>query len=148
MPHASRDHQNFHVGLKAFIEKDEKLLILQDNRGEWELPGGRVEKRERNKDLKTILTRETTEELGENIKLEIGPVFHNWIRVPPQNDRVYKNTDFTIFLVGFRCTYVGGEISLSPEHKNFKWINRGDVKKLKFENTYQEAVEYYFKNNS
>ena len=141
MAHISRDHQDFHVGLKAFLEKDKKLLILQDNDGFWELPGGRIEKREIYKDLKIILAREVGEELGKDVKYEIGSIFHNWIRKPN------KDKDFTIFLVGFLCIFKEGEITLSKEHKNFRWISKSEAKKLKFENTYKKAVEYYFKNN-
>jgi 8-oxo-dGTP pyrophosphatase MutT (NUDIX family) len=39
-----REHQQFHAGLKAFIAQGDKLLILQDEEGLWELPGGRTEK--------------------------------------------------------------------------------------------------------
>ena len=137
MDSSGREHQNFNVGLKAFIEKDKKLLILQDNEGEWELPGGRVEKSEINKSLNEILSRETGEELGKDFKLTIDRIFNAWIRRP-------GDADFCIFLVGFECKYVSGEITLSSEHRDFRWIGKEEIGELKFENTYQEAVEYYF----
>jgi len=118
-----REHQDFNVGLKAFIEKDKKLLILQDNDGEWELPGGRVEKSEINKSLSDILLRETGEELGEDFKLSVDHIFHTWIRKP-------GDTDYCIFLVGFRCTYVGGEVTVSSEHKDFRWVGEEEIKQL------------------
>jgi len=134
----TREHQDFHVGLKAFIAREGKLLILQDNEGFWELPGGRIEAGETHKDLKGILIREVGEELGGGFKYKISSVFHTWMRRP--------NTDaeFYIFLVGFGCEYMGGGVVLSPEHKNFKWIDKDGAEKLDFENTYREAIEYYF----
>ena len=61
MAKEKREHQTFHVGFKAFIADGEKLLILQDSEGLWELPGGRVEKQEIFKPLEEILARETAE---------------------------------------------------------------------------------------
>lgn len=138
MKHINRDHQDFNVGLKAFIEKDKKLLVLQDNEGLWELPGGRIEKREIYKNLETILRRETREELGASVRYEIGLVFHAWIRKPN------KDKDFTIFVVGFRCKFKGGSVKLSKEHQAFRWVSKAEAGQLAFENTYKQAVQKYF----
>jgi len=132
-----REHQDFNVGLKAFVEKDGKLLILKETKGKWELPGGRIEKNELNKSLNEILLRETREELGEDFKLIVDRIFYTWIRK-------LDNDDFCIFLVGFQCEYVGGGVILSPEHEDFRWIGKEEIAQLEFANTYQEAVEYYF----
>lgn len=142
-----REHQTFHVGLKAFIANNEKLLVLQDAEGLWELPGGRVEKQEIFNPLKDILAREVAEELGTQVHYEIGTVFHVWVRKPdPIKNRMtpYSNSDFCIFLVGFRCTYQKGEILISPEHKNFRWITKEEVDGIDFENTYKDAIKQYF----
>ena len=143
----NREHQTFHVGLKAFIADAGKLLILQDADGTWELPGGRIEKAEIHKDLKEILKREITEELGREIKYDINSMFHAWIRKPDQHENIadiYKTTDLCIFLVGFRCLYREGQIFLSEEHKDFKQITKDDVDSLQFENTYKDAIKIYF----
>jgi len=126
----SREHQDFNVGLKAFIKKDEKLLVLKETEGKWELPGGRS--------LDKILLRETREELGEDFKLTVEHVFHTWIR------EADKGVDFYLFLVGFKCEYMEGEITLSPEHEDFCWIDKEEIEQLEFVNTYQEAIEQYF----
>ena len=142
-----RKHQDFHVGLKAFIADGAKPLILQDEVGSWELPGGRIEQSEIADGLEKILRRETTEELGKQFEYRVDTLFHAWIRKPdPLTDikRQYKNKDFYIFLVGFRCVYKGGETTLSPKHTGFRWITRDEVNVLKFENTYKEAVQKYF----
>jgi 8-oxo-dGTP pyrophosphatase MutT (NUDIX family) len=98
----NREHQSFHVGLKAFIANGNKLLVLQDQDGLWELPGGRTEKTEIHKDLQEILAREVAEELGQSIQYEIGSIFHAWIRKPEQiKENIFnqhsQNTDFCIF---------------------------------------------------
>ena len=144
----NREHQSFHVGLKAFVADKDKLLILQDDEGFWELPGGRIEKGEIHKDLKDILTRELTEEIGENIRYTIGSIFHSWIRKIEHEeyvDVVYAESDLCISLVGFYCIFQSGTVTLSHEHQNYKWITKDQVNTLEFENTYKEAVQFYFK---
>lgn len=144
-----REHQTFHVGFKAFIADGEKLLILQDTEGMWELPGGRAEKQEIFKPLEEILARETAEELGEEFRYEAGQIFHAWIRKPDPTENiasVYRDNDFCILLVGIRCTYKGGDVVVSPEHAGFRWITKGEVDSLQFENTYKDAIRKYFQN--
>lgn len=132
-------HQKFHVGLKAFIESDGKLLILKDTDGLWELPGGRVDKNDREKSLRETLLREVKEELGEEVSIEVNNCFHTWSRRP------HPDRDYYILLVGFKCSYIDGKIRLSDEHTDMKWVNKEEIAKLDFENTYKEAVTEFFK---
>ncbi len=144
-----REHQTFYVGLKAFIAKGDKLLILQDDEGLWELPGGRIEKNEIFDGLEKSLYREVAEELGDYFHYEVGRVFHVWIRKPEfaassSYAAEYRGKDLCIFLVGITCEYKNGEPELSPEHQNFRWITKEEVDKLVFENTYKDAIKKYF----
>jgi 8-oxo-dGTP diphosphatase len=131
----SNPDQSFNVGLKIFVaSNDGKLLVLQDPEGLWELPGGKIQEGE---EIEEALQREIAEELGDKVQIEIGSLFHAWIRQG-------KSKNYFIFLVGFQCTFLGGEIHLSSEHQNLKWIAREDISSLPFENTYQEAVQKFF----
>lgn len=127
--------QKFYAGLKAFVGNGEKLLILEDKDGQWELPGGKIQIGE---DIPEAFHREIKEELGERIEVERGPLFHVWIRQPNPNQ------NFFIFLVGFLCTLKSGEITISPEHKSFRWITKKEVDSIDFENTYKDAIKQYF----
>ena len=143
----NREHQTFHVGLKAFITNGEKLLILQDPEGFWELPGGRAEKQEILRPLEEILLRETKEELGDQFEYKVSSIFHAWIRKPDPTKniaQVYRDNDFCIFLIGILCEYKKGDVTLSPEHRDFRWVTKEEVEALEFENTYKEAVLRYF----
>ncbi|MDO8470909.1 MAG: NUDIX domain-containing protein [bacterium] len=133
-----QDDQSFFVGLKAFLGKDGNLLILQDHEGFWELPGGKIKKSE---DVESAFRREVAEELGSQVEFSVQGILHSWIRKP------HPDKDFVLFLVGLKCTYERGEIILSKEHKNFKWIDESDIDGLQFENTYEDAVRYYFKSS-
>ena len=132
----SKNDQSFFVGLKAFIADGEKLLIVQDTDGQWELPGGKIQAGE---DVPTAFKRELAEEVSKKAQIELGPVFHVWIRQPNPNKK-----DFFIFLVGLRCFWRGGEVVTSDEHKNFRWIAKKEVDSIDFENTYKDAIIYYF----
>jgi len=144
-----REHQTFYVGLKAFISNGDKLLILQDDEGFWELPGGRIEKNEIFDGLEKPLRREVAEELGDAFQYEVGRVFHVWIRKPEfaassPYAAEYLGKDLCIFLVGITCEYKSGEPKLSREHQKFRWITKEEVDTLEFENTYKDAINKYF----
>jgi len=90
-------------------------------------------------DIQEALQREIREEIGDKAVIELGPVFHVWKRQPD------PNRDFFLFLVGFRCFWRGGEILMSPEHKDFRWITKDQIEGIDFENTYKDAIKQYFR---
>ncbi len=112
--------QEFHIGLKAFIEHQNKLLILHsDPKGPyassfWGMPGGKINTQETSASFETTLKREIQEELGEDFKVTIGEVFYAWKFILPGK--------LPILLLGISCKYLSGEISLSPEFDSYAWI--------------------------
>lgn len=135
-------NQEFHIGLKAFIRKNNALLILRESDryksgGKWELPGGRIKNTEVNLPLEKVLTRELSEELGDAVKVKIGKVLFVWKRL--------THPDKKVFLVGFDCSYKAGDIKLSDEHTDFAWIKVKDTKNYRFVDGYKEVIVNYFK---
>ncbi|MBI2096713.1 MAG: NUDIX domain-containing protein [Candidatus Sungbacteria bacterium] len=135
-------NQNFHVGLKAFVQKGRKLLILQESDryksgGKWELPGGRIKETESDVSSKDILERELKEECGRTLKVKVGEIVSVWIRG--------DHPDAQIFLVGFECKYKSGQPTLSNEHISYAWIEKGDVRKYNFAGGYLESIKEFFK---
>jgi 8-oxo-dGTP diphosphatase len=56
------DNKLFQVSVKGLYFNDEgKLMMIQEDNGKWELPGGRIEKGE---EILECLARECKEELG------------------------------------------------------------------------------------
>jgi len=138
----AKQHQNFHVGLKVFINKNNSLLIVRESEkyksgGKWELPGGRINQDESNKSLETILKRELSEELGRNLKVKIGKLFSVWRRL--------THPDAQIFLVGLNCIYENGDVKLSDEHIDYAWIKAKEINKYKFVDGYKKQIVKYFK---
>lgn len=111
----------FVVAANAFIFKGEQILITKrsSNRdhdpNKWECVSGRF-----NQNFATVedeLTREVKEELGQEFEFEIiAPIsFYHF----------YRGNDSNSEMVGinFICNYLSGEIKLSEEHTDYKWIN-------------------------
>lgn len=111
----------YFVAVKIFLEKDGKLLILKDNFGDWDLPGGRIKKDEFETPMEKILKRKISEELGEKIQYTINEptVFMRHER----KEATEGNPLVRIFAVGYSGTLESGEITLSPRHTEMKWVD-------------------------
>lgn len=104
---------------KAIIEKDGKILIVKTSDIDpapfmWEVPGGGIDWGE---DLKVGFRREIYEELGINFEIKIGDPFYvsSWVH-PYHRDIAYAVWLFYI------CQYKKGEVVISSEHCDYKWI--------------------------
>lgn len=129
------DDQLLFVGQKAFIEKDGEILILLDPKLGLDLPGGKIKEGEM--DLEEALKREVREETG--LEINIGEPFTSWIiEFPPDHRNQGK-----VFLIGYKCKYISGEVTLSDEHSEYKWINKDSFKKLSKDGHFK-AIEKYF----
>jgi 8-oxo-dGTP pyrophosphatase MutT (NUDIX family) len=64
----------FPVSVKGVLLDRDRVLLLANERAEWELPGGRLEAGET---IAQCLAREVEEELG--IGVEVGPLLDCWI---------------------------------------------------------------------
>ena len=112
----------FNVGVKAIIEKDEKILLLHggESRNYWEGPGGRIDD---NETAEETLVRELQEELPGIANIRIGELLYV-TRVPgmPLGDR-------GLFLVWYRvdADFPDG-VKLSDEHESYEWCTRDEVK--------------------
>lgn len=116
-----------------FNEQGQLLLVRKScsdlNRGvhaKWEVPGGLIEIGEKTNDS---LVREIREECG--IRVVVG-------RLLATNDDlmkgfIFKNgeiKDVRIFVLGFYCRYRGGDIALSEEHGEYRWIKPEEIDQL------------------
>jgi ADP-ribose pyrophosphatase YjhB (NUDIX family) len=115
------EKDTYFVAVKVFLERDGKLLILKDNFGDWDLPGGRIKKDEFETPLDQIIKRKMSEELGDDIQYGIGkPVIfmrHERQESAPGNPMV------RIFAVGYEGTLMGGEIKTSERHPELLWVD-------------------------
>lgn len=105
----------------ALIEDDRGRILLikrgiDPYKGEWCLPGGKVETGER---VEAALEREMIEEIGVRIGIrELLGVYSD----PDRDPRGHYVT------VAFHATVVGGEPTVSDEAQEIFWISRNDEK--------------------
>jgi len=113
------------------IEKDKKILLIQEKGQAWGLwcfPGGHVEK---NETPVQAVIREVKEESGYNIKIikKFKPLIINGID--------YKggvnDNDKKIELNFFKGKIISGEMKLdTKETLDIRWFSKDEVKKLSF----------------
>lgn len=100
----------------AAIFKENKVLLAQradgDFENKWEFPGGKVEKKETEKNA---LKREIREELGVEIEVQ-GYIANN----------VYKYPNITIDLKLYCAEIFDDQFDLSV-HKAVKWVDKEDL---------------------
>jgi 8-oxo-dGTP diphosphatase len=108
--------KDFRVAAKAFIVKDGKLLVIKrrpndvHKPGQWDIPGGRMEPGENPMEG---LIREVQEEASITIKTVIPFDVHHFTRDDGQ----------VITMIIFLCLHTDGEIKLSEEHTEYKWVD-------------------------
>ncbi|MFA5348978.1 MAG: NUDIX domain-containing protein [Candidatus Paceibacterota bacterium] len=133
----------FCVGQKAMIEKDGKILVLNDPIEGLDYPGGKIQEGEaKNGDASSLinaLRREVREETG--LEIEVYNPFAAWYHEFPMGHRNYGKV---VYLVIFNCKYVSGELKLSEEHNNFRWIDKNNYKNLDDGSDYFDVLEKYF----
>ena len=106
----------------ALIEEEQRILIAQRDRSkrfgsQWEFPGGKVMQGET---PEACLRREIQEEL--NLKVRVQELFCTVHHQYP---------DFSIELMAFWCTIVGGSLELE-EHEQVQWVTVHEMKKYDF----------------
>lgn len=137
------EHAVFWVGQKAFIEKNGEVLVLHDPAEGLDFPGGRIEVGEAKdgdtSSLTLSLKREVLEETG--LEVEVGSPFAVWYN---EFSAGHANAGKGVYLVGFKCHYLSGELKLSHEHDNFKWVNKSNYKEVNDGTSFFEILEKYF----
>ena len=127
----------FCVGQKAFIEKDGQVLILNDPIEGLDFPGGKIQEDEI--DFTEALKREVREETA--LEINVGDPFATWFNEFPQN---HRNAGKKVYLIGFKCKYRSGEVVLSEEHDNYRWVNKENYHEVDDGTAYFKVLDKYF----
>ncbi|TWC15838.1 MULTISPECIES: NUDIX domain-containing protein [unclassified Pseudomonas] len=104
----------FPVSIKGVLQSPEGLVVLMLNeRDEWELPGGRIELGET---AAQCLAREITEELA--VEVSVGEPLDSYLFEVIPGKHVFIST--------YRCQLVGGFVpTVSHEHKEIGLFEPG-----------------------
>jgi len=122
---SERDFYN--VSLKIFLKNNRgEVLILKSTlggsyEGFYDLPGGRINLNEFEVPFKNIIKREVTEEIGEvSFNLVLKPVGIGRIAIVKKESPL--GGPVHVFNVFFEAKYLGGDVKISEEHTDFKWV--------------------------
>jgi 8-oxo-dGTP pyrophosphatase MutT (NUDIX family) len=130
------EDETFYIGQKAFVNRNGKVLTLDDPEIGIDFPGGKIQVGET--DFSKSLKREVREETG--LEITVGRPFVTW---EIQMFNHYKGN--RLFLVGYACSYVSGEVKISSEHTGFKWVSKSTYKKIESNTEHFKALSKYFK---
>ncbi len=127
----------FYVGQKAFIQKGNDVLVLGDPIEGLDYPGGKIQEGET--DLVESLKREVREETS--LEISVGDPFVTWTNTFPKQHRLAGKK---VFLIGYKCEYVSGEVNLSNEHDKFSWVNKDNFMSVDDGTAYFEILKRYY----
>ena len=127
--------EKFYIGQEAFINKSGKVLTLNDQEIGLDLPGGKIQIGET--DFPSSLRREVREETG--LEIKVGRPFVTW-EIPMFEH--YRGS--RLFLVGYVCSYVSGEVKISNEHTSFEWVSKDTYKQIDSSTKHFAALREYF----
>ena len=90
--------------------------------GFYDFPGGRINEKEFSKSFTKILKREVAEEIGKvKFKINIKPVAVGKHLLLKSISGLEK--DIFILYLFFEGKYQSGKVTISDEHKNYKWLH-------------------------
>lgn len=118
----------FPVSVKGVVIRRGRVVLLENERDEWELPGGKLEPSE---SPETCVAREIAEEL--RLRVEPRALLDCWVyRITPE---------VRVLVVTFGCfETVEVEAALSHEHKQLRWFPLSEVAALHMPEGYKSSI--------
>ena len=123
---------NFPVSIKGVLVEAGRVVLLENDRDEWELPGGRLEPGEA---PETCLAREFAEELGAVV--DVAGIIDCWVY------EVLPGREVVIVTYGMeRCDRE--ELRVSDEHRRFGLFNLHEIEALPIPEGYRRSIRAWF----
>ncbi|HEX4203240.1 MAG TPA: NUDIX hydrolase [Ktedonobacteraceae bacterium] len=127
----SSDHQpyRFPVSVKGIVSHNGKVVLLKNERDEWELPGGKLE---RGETPEICVVREIEEELG--LAATTGPLLDAWVY------HISEGRDVLILTYGCPSTPFS-QVTHSPEHKAVGLFSPEEIPALQMPEGYKKSIQ-------
>src|SRR6266567_2066089 len=125
--------QRFPISVKGVVYHDDNIVLLKNERDEWELPGGKLELEETPQDC---VVREIEEELG--LAVTIGPLLDAWVY------HIFEGVDVLILTYGcFPQPFT--TVMHSPEHNAVGLFRPEEVPALQMPDGYKASIHSWIK---
>lgn len=119
----------FPVSVKGIVYQDDKIVLLKNERDEWELPGGKLELGE---SPEVCVAREIEEELG--LTAQTGPLLDAWVY------HIREGVDVLILTYGCYPTPFA-TVTHSPEHKAVGLFSPEEIPTLRMPEGYKNSIQ-------
>ena len=127
-PPRDNDAYRFPVSVKGVVIRDGNVILLRNERDDWELPGGKLE-------LSESPERCLSREMAEELQLEIVPetILDSWVyTIVP---------GVSVLVLAYGCSETSrGEAVLSYEHKELRWFPLAEVDALRIPDGYKASI--------
>lgn len=124
----------FPVSVKAIVTLHDQVLLLFNERNEWELPGGKLELGET---PELCVAREVQEELGLNV--EIGNLIDAWVY------HIAEGVDVLILTYPSIVLNPDEQVRMSNEHKEWRLFSLDDITTLTMPEGYKQSLAKWIK---
>ncbi|GCE14988.1 NUDIX hydrolase [Tengunoibacter tsumagoiensis] len=118
----------FPVSVKGIIYHHGKVVLLKNERDEWELPGGKLEPGE---SPESAVTREIEEELG--LTAQTGPLLDSWVY------HIFEGVSVLILSYGCYPTPFA-QVTHSLEHKAVGQFTPEEIPHLNMPEGYKKSI--------
>ncbi len=134
MDNSERIRSNaFPISVKGVVVLGGLVLLLKNERDEWELPGGKLELGE---DPERCVVREIAEEVGWQV--ETGPILDVWVY------HIFEGRDVFIVTYGCRLDAATAPPVLSAEHSEVGLFAEDEVPGLDMPAGYKKSIATWF----
>jgi 8-oxo-dGTP pyrophosphatase MutT (NUDIX family) len=128
LPQDNRAYR-FPISVKGVVLHAERVVLLKNERDEWELPGGKLEPGE---SPETCVIREIHEELG--LPVNTGPLLDTWV--------YHIATGVDVLIVTYGCYPVPfARVTHSPEHKAVGLFTLQAIQALPMPEGYKRSIQ-------
>ena len=121
----------FPVSVKGVLFVEGRVVLLKNERQEWELPGGKLDQGE---DPGQCLVREIGEELA--VSVDLGPVLDSWLYDIQGRVEVVIVTYACVAADGLRAS----DLAISHEHKALGLFPLDEIGRLPMPEGYRRSI--------